>query len=169
MRKQSKAEQKLDKFYKEYFKDGVSRLMSLMVVGIMGFMLVIIMWIPFEEKPVEFLDLWIPAIFVLLGGWMYILPYINLNNQEIGKTGKIESVIKILRFLPIERRDISIYLIKKVLRIFLTIFLIGLAGQLLFTMLFVGTIGIWNVLYPFLSCLVFPFVVFVPLIWFVKE
>lgn len=76
--------------------------------------------------------------------------------QEDGKT---KSVYMITRYLPIARREIIIYALRKLLKLCLRLTEISLGCQIVFSLLFLHTVAPGNLLMPLLCCFLFPMLI----------
>lgn len=76
--------------------------------------------------------------------------------QEDGKT---KSVYMLTRYLPIARREIIIYALRKLLKLCLRLTEISLGCQIVFSLLFLHTVAPGNLLMPLLCCFLFPMLI----------
>lgn len=78
---------------------------------------------------------------------------------QFRENGKIKSVYMVTRYLPIARREIIIYALRKLLKRCLQLTGISLGCQIVFSLLFLHTVAPGNLLMPFLCCFLFPMVI----------
>ena len=99
----------------------------------------------------------------LTGAVYYINPYIYYQNE-----GKRESIYEVIKFLPVSRRELRIFRLKKVVLFCLKLFPIFLGGQIISALVCFRSIGWENLLYPFVFGLVTPLLLAGSSLWAVK-
>lgn len=149
-----KQEEVIDYFYKNFLTWQMENIGMRFGAGFCVFMAFIMFCVPYQS----FLEEDGGIGLVLLGGgcayfalWLYIRPYFSFREQF-----NMKNLMDKMRLLPVERDAFTRYSIKKMTRFSGKMFLIYLAGQLLFAGLGYKSVGIFNFLFPFLGGLVLP-------------
>lgn len=149
-----KAQMLLEKFYEEektWWRDCY----GLHIVAIIILAITMMMFIlPCQIWEGDYTTLLMMILLELTGLECEMKRYFQF--QEDGKT---KSVYMITRYLPIARREIIIYALRKLLKRCLQLTGISLGCQIVFSLLFLHTVAPGNLLMPFLCCFLFPMVI----------
>lgn len=87
----------------------------------------------------------------LMGMGLYVRQYCVFRED-----GKNKNVYGILCFAPVAYRQFVLYILKKLLRLCLCMAGAAMVCQVVFALVFLDTFSVWNLLMPFLCCLVLP-------------
>ncbi len=143
-------EQMLEQFFKEFFTWKADNIGIWIVAGMLEFVCVILMCIPFQNMQEDGL-MGIAAILAVGGAWYYINPYIFYLNE-----GKRNRIYHVINYLPVSLKELRLFRLKKVTLFCVKIFLVFLVGQMIFALIFFHGISWGNLIYPFVCGLVAP-------------
>lgn len=144
----------LDKFYEEektWWRDCYGlRIVAIIILAITMMMFIL----PCQIWEGDYTTLPMIILLELIG-----LEYDMRRYFQFREEGKIKSVYLITRYLPIARREIIIYALRKLLKRCLQLTGIALGCQIVFSLLFLHTVAPGNLLMPLLCCFLFPMVI----------
>ncbi len=148
----TKRDKIIESFYKEFFTYSAGNIGMWIAAGIMEFLGAIVLVVSYDK--VQAGELWGFAVMgATAGAACYISPYQNV--QEFGKS---TSVYPILQYLPISRKELQNYWLKK-LAIFCTrIFVVFLVLQVFISLIATHGIALWSIGYVALCSWILPFV-----------
>ena len=143
----------LDVFFKETFARNTIHLGYWIVTGIMVFVQVCLMLVPFQSWDSS--DRSLIWLSVMLAGWgsiSYISAYMNCTNGD----GRVIQLYEKLKYLPISADILRKYRWKKVIRFYGKVYLVGQIGQLFFTLVSHHFVVLENFLIPLVGGLIAP-------------
>lgn len=114
---------------------------------------VMLAWIPYQEYGGE--ELTLPLMigwFFWFGLFFYLRPYLVVE----GTDHKGGTVMEKLKYLPVDRGSILLFLFQKLFKLLLPLFLVQLAGQCVAAFLSYGALSPCNLLYPLIAGLLCP-------------
>ena len=145
----------LEKFFEDYFEKSKINT-GYNIVGIIFIvMLLIVLWIPYqihEEEPII-------KTCGLIWGMVGYYVYLNKYKFAFDKRGAITKVYPYLQYLPISKRELKIFQLKKLIFLQTRVYLIAQVGQLLFGLIAYHQVTLSNFGFPFGHALLFPFLV----------
>lgn len=153
--KETREQQLLQSFYKDYFSYGAYDIGLLLMAGILEFILGCFLLVPFQYMAADIKNIGFSLFCISFwGGFSYIQPYILYREEK-----KPCRVIDKLKLMPVSLKDIRLFLFRRLVRFQGRILPIFLVGQLLFAGVIYRKI-IWeNLCYPFMFGFVVPVVV----------
>ena len=148
-------------FYKELNSWEAASVGARMASGLMLFVGTPLLWIPWQEQEsghlesVMFVQI---TLLMCLGIFMYLWPYLYFQEfyGEKGDNRRHTRVVKILQYLPVDKRSILLFLLGKLFRMILILGVIQLAGQCLAAWLSYGKLITGNFLYPVILGMLLP-------------
>ena len=143
-------EQMLNNFFKEFFTWKADNIGIWILAGLLEFVCAILMFIPFQNAREEGV-MGFAALLAILGTANYINPYIFYLNE-----GKRNRIYKVINYLPVSLKELRLFRLKKVTLFCVKMFLIFLAGQVIFSLICFHGISWGNLIYPFVCGLVAP-------------
>lgn len=152
-------EQMLNHFFKEFFTWKADNIGMWILAGVLEVICVIAMCIPIQDKPADGLVLLV-TLLAVQGVSFYINPYIFYLNE-----GKRTRIYPLINYLPVSRKELRIFQLKKATLFCVKMFLIFLVGQMMFALICFHEIGWGNLIYPLICGLVAPMISGVISIW----
>ena len=148
-------------FYKELNSWEVASVGARMASGLMLFVGTPLLWIPWQEQEsghlesVMFVQI---TLLMCLGIFMYLCPYLSFQEfyGEKVDNRRHTRVVKILQYLPVDKRSILLFLLGKLFRMILILGVLQLAGQWLAAWLSYGKLITGNFLYPVILGMLLP-------------
>ncbi len=151
----------LQNFYKELNSWEAASICARMVSGLMLFVGTPLLWIPWQEQVRGQLEtvMCVQIIFLMcMGIFMYLQPYLYFQEfyGEKADHRRKARVVKILQYLPVDKRSILWFLLGKLFRMILILGVIQLAGQCLAAWVSYGELRPGNFLYPMIGGMLLP-------------
>ncbi len=145
----------LEQFFKDYFEKSKINA-GYNIVGIIFIvLLLIVLWMPYqiyeEERTLKTCG--------LIWGMVGYYCYINKYNFAFDERGAVTKVYPYLQYLPISRRELKIFRLKKLISLQARVYLIAQAGQLLFCLIAYHQVTLSNFWFPFDYAFLSPFLV----------
>ena len=139
----------IHKFYKELFSWSAADVGYKIVAGIFLFFHGCFMAFPYED--IKDFEILLVQCFAYMGYLMYITPYLQFVEK-----GKVTKLKEKLKYLPISRKQLLLYRLRKLLVFSLKLFAVYLLLQLFFTLVIYHKLTLGSFLYPLLCGFVFP-------------
>lgn len=142
----------LEYFFKNLQTWEVSHIGAWLVTGIFTSLATVLICVPYQAFGGREMTLWGVAEYLLwLGEFMYLSPYLIIIE---GKRRKM--IAEKLKYLPIDRRSMYYFLLRKMVRLLLLLGAVQLVGQCVIAIFCYGRLEVCNILYPLLMGIVLP-------------
>ena len=133
----------------------------LCVVGGIVFVLTMFLYImPFQIWEGDYTPLLTMLCMELIGVETYLGRYCGFKAE-----GKIRDVYEVLRQLPVSRRQLKIYRVRKLLKLCLKMTGTAVICQIAFAGVFMHTFSVGNILMPAVCCFLMPMVIVGGYLW----
>ena len=139
----------IDKFYKEFFTWSAEDVGYKIVAGIFLFFHGCFMAFPYQS--VKDSEILLVQCFAYMGYFMYITPYLHFTEK-----GKVTKLKEKLKYLPVSRKQLRLYRLRRLWVFSLKLFAVYFLLQLFFTLVTYHELTLGNFLYPLLCGLIFP-------------
>ncbi len=146
-----KQQQLLDAFFNEFFTWSADNVGYWIVAAIFLFFHGLFLSFPYQGMDDS--ELLLFQGFAYLGYFMYITPYLHFTEK-----GRVTKLKEKLKYMPISRKQLYLYRLRKLLIFSLKLLAVYLLLQLFFSLVVYHEITLGNFLYPLLCGFVFPFV-----------
>lgn len=123
------------------------------VAGILLFPAMLLFIMPFQIWEGDCQVLGIVFFIELMGMELFVKRYC-----EFREDGKRKSVYDIIRYAPVSRRQFTLYILKKLLKLCLCLTGAAAVCQVVFAVAFMDKFSVGNLLIPVVCCLVLPMV-----------
>lgn len=145
----------LEKFYRDYFEKSKINA-GYNIFGIFFIIvLIIIVWIPYQIYEEERILKTCGLVWGIVGYYIYT----NIYNFALDGRGAVTKVYPYLQYLPISKKELKIFRLKKLIFLQAKVYLIAQAGQLLFGLLAYHQLTLGNFWFPFDYTFLSPFLV----------
>ena len=149
----------LQNFYKELNGWEISSVGAWFAAGLLLVIGTPLFWIPIQDFNHSHSGMYVLSSFIIcMGLFLYMQPYFCIQEfcEEKPLARKQKSIMRILRYLPVDRRSIFLFLLKKLFRMVLILGSIQLTGQCLAAGLSIGRLSVENFLFPILLGMLLP-------------
>lgn len=146
----------LEQFYLDYFEKSHIQLGYNVLAIIFFAILMIVMWFPYqtyteEDHALKMLSL----VFGSLAAFMHM----NSYKFAIDGRGAVTNIYPYLQYLPISKKELRLFRLKKLLYLLLKVYLPAQTGQLLFSLIGYHEVILANLWFPFAYVFLVPFLV----------
>ena len=145
---------KIEKFYNRLWKNSVSKALSWVLVGIFVFIIMILCMLPAQEMYSEETPLFLSAIVTMIS-FMMLNARSGIYDRYTADQ-KTRLMVEILRYHPVSRKEIWKYKTKNLTLFLAKITGVGLALQIVVSLIAYGEISWLNFFYVIVSVFVFP-------------
>lgn len=139
----------IDKFFKEFFTWSADNLGYKIVAGFFLFIHGCFMAFPYQD--IKDSEILLMQFFAYMGYFMYITPYLQFTEK-----GRVLKLKEKLKYLPISRKQLRLYRLRKLIIFSIKLLAVYLLLQLFFTLVIYHELTLGNFLYPLLCGFVFP-------------
>lgn len=146
----------LEKFFEEYHKRSHIHIGYTAVAKFFGALLVLGMLIPSQVYGQSGKTV---AGCIILLGMVVSCCYISAYTNAYDGRGAVTRIDMYLEYLPISKKQLNMFRLKKLLRFMFTVYLVAQVGQVLFSLIVFHELVAGTLLYPIVCAFLVPFLV----------